>query len=64
MSAQLIALLAPLVVIEIGLMVFALQDLIRRRQVVGGNKWVWGLVIVFFNLIGPIVYLLAGRKEE
>jgi len=64
MSVQLIALLAPLVVIEIGLMVFALQDLIRRRRVVGGNKWVWGLVIVFFNLIGPIVYLLAGRKEE
>ena len=64
MSAQLIVLLVPVAVIQIGLLVIALRDLIRRRQVVGGNKWLWALVIVFVNIVGPIIYLLAGRKEE
>ncbi len=64
MPGQLIALLAPLAVIQIGLLVFALRDLIKRRQVVGGNKWPWALLIVFVNTIGPIIYLIAGRKEE
>lgn len=64
MSAQLIVLLVPVAVIQIGLLVIALRDLIRRRQVVGGNKWIWALVIIFVNFIGPIIYLLAGRKEE
>jgi hypothetical protein len=37
-------------------------DLIRR-EVTRGPKWVWALVIVFINIIGPVVYLAAGREE-
>ena len=43
-------------------MVVALVDLVRRERV-RGPKWAWALVIVFFNLIGPVVYLLFGREE-
>jgi hypothetical protein len=25
---------------------------------------VWALIIIFINLIGPIVYLIGGRGEE
>ena len=57
-------LLAPVVLIEIGLMLFALLDLIRRPRVRGGRKWVWALVIVLINFIGPIVYFVAGRQDE
>ena len=28
-----------------------------------GNKLVWVLIIVFLNIIGPIVYFVAGREE-
>ena len=55
--------LIPLVVIELGLMVFALVDLARRKVVKGGQKWPWVLVIVLLGIIGPIFYLLVGREQ-
>ena len=63
-TEQVLALLAPIIVIQLGLMIAALLDLEREeRRVRGGNKLVWVLVIVFVNVIGPIVYFLAGRDE-
>jgi len=58
-----IPLLIPVVVIELGLMIAALVDLVRRPQT-RGPKWVWALVIVLVNFVGPIIYFVAGRKEE
>ncbi|HEY8632307.1 MAG TPA: PLD nuclease N-terminal domain-containing protein [Candidatus Limnocylindrales bacterium] len=61
---QIIALLAPILVIQLGLMIAALYDLEKEeRQVRGGSKLVWALVIVFVNIVGPIVYFTAGREE-
>jgi hypothetical protein len=63
-TEQVIALLAPVVIIQLGLMITALYDLEREERVVrGGNKLVWVLIIVFLNVIGPIVYFVAGRDE-
>ena len=59
---DLIPLLIPIILVEIVLIVIALVDLIRRERT-RGPKWVWVLVILFFNLIGPIIYLLVGREE-
>jgi len=60
---QYIPLLIPVLVIQLGLMIAALVDLVRREQT-RGPKWVWVLVILLINLIGPIIYFVAGRKEE
>jgi hypothetical protein len=60
---QYIPLLIPVILIQLGLMVAALVDLIRREQT-RGPKWVWALVIVLVNYIGPIIYFVAGHKEE
>jgi len=60
--SSLIPFLIPIVLLQLGLMAFALVDLIRRERT-KGPKWVWALVIVFVNLIGPIVYLIMGREE-
>ena len=63
-STNLLLILLPLVVIELGLVVFSLVDLFKpERRVIGGNKLVWALIIVLVGTIGPIVYLLAGRKQ-
>ena len=43
-------------------MIFALIDLIRHERT-KGPKWLWALIILFINLIGPVVYLLVGREE-
>ena len=62
---QIIALLIPIVVIQLGLMIAALVDLERdERRVRGGSKLVWAVVIVFVNIFGPILYFIAGREES
>ncbi len=30
----------------------------------GDSKLMWGLIIVFIGLLGPILYLTVGREEE
>jgi hypothetical protein len=63
-TEQILALLAPIVLIQLGLMVVALIDLERdERRVRGGSKLAWALVIVFLNVIGPILYLTVGRED-
>jgi len=54
--------LIPVIVLQIALMVVALVDLARRERT-RGPKWVWVLVIVLGELLGPVVYLLFGREE-
>jgi hypothetical protein len=55
--------LIPVVLLELGLMAFALRDLIPRRRV-NGPKWLWVLIVILVQIIGPIAYLIAGRPEE
>ncbi len=55
--------LIPLILLELGLLVWALIDVARRPRV-RGNKVVWILVIVLINIIGPILYFIFGRGEE
>ena len=59
---ELLPFLIPVILLQIALMVVALVDLVRRERT-RGPKWAWVLVIVFFILIGPVVYLLLGREE-
>jgi ABC-2 type transport system ATP-binding protein len=58
-----IALVTILIAVEMGLLVYALVDLYRRpaAAVTGGNRLVWLLLCVFFQMIGPILYLTVGR---
>ena len=61
---QILPFLIPLIVLQLVLMGVGLYDLTRpERQVKGGSKWVWALVIVFVNLLGPLVYFLFGRED-
>ena len=63
-TTQVIALLLPLVLIQLGLIVAALYDLEKEeRRVRGGSKLVWILIIVFVNVIGPLVYFAVGRED-
>jgi ABC-2 type transport system ATP-binding protein len=63
--AQIALIVIPLVLIEVGLMLFAVYDLFQEdRRVRGNSKVVWALVIFFVNGIGPLIYLFAGRDES
>ena len=54
--------LIPIILLQLGLMVFALWDLVRRERT-RGPKWLWAVVIILGEILGPIVYLLVGREE-
>jgi hypothetical protein len=63
-TEQLLLLLAPIILIQLGLMIVALIDLEKdERHVRGGRKVVWALIIVFVNIIGPILYFTVGRED-
>ena len=60
----LLGLIVPLVLLQLGLLAFALYDLTRpERRVRGDNKLIWALVIIFVSLFGPLIYFLIGRDE-
>ncbi len=61
---DLLRILWPLIVFQFLLFLWALIDLIRRRQVKHLPKWAWALIIILVNLFGPIIYLVFGRGEE
>ena len=55
-------LIIPIALLQLGLMIAALVDVIRRERT-KGPKWVWIIVVVVFNLLGPIAYFIFGRDE-
>ena len=60
---QYIPLIIPLVLIQLVLMVTALLDL-RKREKTRGPKWMWAIIIILGELVGPILYFTVGRLEE
>lgn len=56
--------LIPLLIINLALLVIALVDLVKRKRVKGGNKLIWGAIIIVIDIIGPLIYLLFGREED
>lgn len=60
----LLVILAPLVLLELGLAIWALWDLTRPgRRVRGDSRLMWGIIVVFLSGLGPILYFVVGRQE-
>lgn len=56
-------LLIPLVIIQLILVVVALRDLIGRERL-KGPRWMWVIIIIFLNMLGPILYFVLAREDE
>ena len=64
LTPQVLLLIVPLAIVQVGLLVLAMIDLLRDdRAVRGGSKGVWAVIIVFVSMIGPILYFLVGRED-
>ena len=56
-------LIAPLLVLQLVLAAVAIVDIVRIHET-RGPKWLWILVSLFVNTLGPIAYFLFGRKNQ
>lgn len=58
-------LMIPMLVIGVILIVIAMIDLFNRdkSEIRGGNKILWGAVILLLSGIGPVLYLTVGKKS-
>ena len=57
---------ALLVLIGIGIQIYALFDIARKPQesFTQWAKWAWLIVVILFGLIGSLVWVLWGRKRN
>jgi hypothetical protein len=63
LSTGVIIALVLLALVEIGLMVWAVVDIVQRPAVLWGQKWIWLVIVILFGIIGPIVYFAVGRVQ-
>lgn len=56
-------LIAPLLVLQLVLAVVAIIDIARIHET-RGPKWMWVVIALFVNTLGPIVYFIIGRKNQ
>jgi hypothetical protein len=56
--------LIPLIIVELGLMLAAVIDILRRRTYRVGSRAIWLVVCIVFGFIGPVLYFAIGRGDE
>ena len=57
---------AILVIVGIGIQIYALLDVARKPQesFTQWPKWAWLIIVILFGLIGSLVWVLWGRKNN
>ena len=61
---QYLPFIIPIALIELGLLIGALVHILTHKTYRTGNRVIWILVVVIFEIIGPIVYFAIGRGDE
>jgi hypothetical protein len=61
--SQILPIIAPIIVIQLILVVIALV-LCAKAERTNGPKWMWVLIILFVNIVGPIAFFIAGRRSH
>ena len=56
--------LIPIIILEIGLMIYSLRHVLKHDRYKFGSRTRWILIVVFIQIIGPILYLTIGREDE
>lgn len=62
-TTDLLLMLLPVIAIQLGLLVYSTVK-IFTEGVRNLNRWGWFFICLFVNLLGPIIFLIAGRKKE
>lgn len=61
---ELLPIITPILLIQLGLIIFCLRKVPKQTTFKFLNKPVWIMIILFVQLFGPIAYLLLERGEN
>ena len=61
--ASMLPIIAPLIVIQLVLMIIALISLIKAERT-NGHKALWAVLIICLGYIGPILFFIIGRRQD
>jgi hypothetical protein len=56
--------LIPLLIVQFAFSITALVHVLRHPHYRFGNKLMWALIVLFVQIVGPVVYFVVGRGEE
>lgn len=56
--------LIPFVLVQLALAITALLHILKHPHYKFGNKPLWIIIVLFVQIIGPIIYFVFGRGEE
>lgn len=56
--------LLPLIILELALMLYSLRHVLTHDKYRFGSKTLWLIIVVFIQIIGPILYLAIGKENE
>ena len=62
--SEYLPLIVPYIIVELALLLTALIHVLRHNSYRFGNKVMWAIIVVIFQIIGPIAYFIFGRGEE
>ena len=60
---EILKLLAPIIVIELGLKVYCLLK-IKNEEPRLLSKGIWTAIVLLFSLLGPVAFLAFGRNKD
>jgi len=55
--------IAPILLLQLILMIIALFSCIKEEKT-NGPKWLWILIILIINIVGPVLYFVVGRRND
>ncbi|AST97815.1 PLD nuclease N-terminal domain-containing protein [Shouchella clausii] len=56
-------LLAPVIILNLILVIVALVDYVKRAKTTGAHLF-WIPLILFVSFLGPVMYLIFGRRNQ
>ncbi len=64
MLTDLLRVIWPLLVLQFIMQIIAIINLIKRGKVRFNNKWIWVLIIILGNILGPIIYFAFRGADD
>lgn len=56
--------LLPLIIFQLILAITALVHVLKSPKYRFGNKTMWIFIVLFIQIIGPVIYFALGRGED